>query len=396
MKNVNIEKNNLITYFMLFIIFAPSILSRYPLLDTISSLLQNCVLVFFIFKIFGSKIFKLSSLEKRGIIYFSIYIASTFLNKGEMSRVIIDSAKIILACMLLYRLNEKYKDCFLHILKNVLSVYIFINFLSLIFIPNGIYFSFVKQNEWYSQIVRWWVLGGKNTMIFYLIPTNVLCQYFIVNNSKGKKMNLFMIFITILTPLLAKSSTSTITIMVVSLFTFFRKYLLLLKKKTIIKGIVVLYIILSVMLLTNSTQKFDFLAGIFGKDLTFTGRVGVWEQAKDLIKLKPILGYGYLSSTYQQTLFGSVSYVNCHNSLLEILLNGGIVLLFAMINIIKLIIQKMKKIDKHKFILIALTLLSLAIESSFEAFASSKLFWLILFIIFFMCVNDTYEQNSEV
>ena len=40
----------------------------------------------------------------------------------------------------------------------------------------------------------------------------------------------------------------------------------------------------------------DFLLSFFGKDATLTGRTDLWLAILDLIKQKPLLGWGYMAT----------------------------------------------------------------------------------------------------
>ena len=64
---------------------------------------------------------------------------------------------------------------------------------------------------------------------------------------------------------------------------------------------------------------------LLGKDLTFTGRVGLWDRAIEMIKEKWFFGWG--NKNYGSIILRDYYYWYAHNLLLDILLEGGVVTL---------------------------------------------------------------------
>lgn len=70
----------------------------------------------------------------------------------------------------------------------------------------------------------------------------------------------------------------------------------------------------------------DFTS-LLGRDAGFTGRSLLWEQALELIKQKPLLGWGNDPEIIQ--IWGG--YFSSHNQLLDIAARGGLLTLFLYI-----------------------------------------------------------------
>ena len=90
------------------------------------------------------------------------------------------------------------------------------------------------------------------------------------------------------------------------------------------------------------TANLEEVAGRFGKDITFTGRVPLWQESLVAIGEKPWLGYGYegffggpLSASHRITAFPQFDWgpTHAHNALIESALDVGIPLtvVFAVI-----------------------------------------------------------------
>jgi len=397
---VKINKDVLKNYIILLMLFMPTVIIKYPLLDKISSLMKNIILFLFLGSyILKKEFFKTNKNYSEGIfymiLYFIVLIFITLINSGDFLYVFTSSIKIIAGCIAIYDLyNKRNNDTFLLNLKNILGLLTILNIISIIVFPNGLYTEAVVENEWHMAVSKWWLFGGKNSMIFFIYPANLLAQYFICNKRKKTLFNYLVIICTVLTPLLAKSSTSFAVMLILSSNLFFNKIFTKMKIKKLVIIFIFIYFAVTVVLLTNtSVGILSFVASLFGKDVTFTGRINAWAEVINYILKKPIIGYGLLSSVQQQHMLGSISFVNCHNTFLEVLFNGGVVLLYFMIVFIKKIIRKIYVSDKSTNILLSFAILGIAIESSFEALNANNLFWYMMFIMLIVSIDSIKNVN---
>lgn len=70
------------------------------------------------------------------------------------------------------------------------------------------------------------------------------------------------------------------------------------------------------------------IAALFGRDLSLTGRTGIWSYAFDSISARPIEGYGFSSTTYggfTRLLIGRIGLNHPHNGYIDFALGVGIV-----------------------------------------------------------------------
>ena len=101
-------------------------------------------------------------------------------------------------------------------------------------------------------------------------------------------------------------------------------------------------VFLNVFLL--SIRKLSFMEPIFksfGKDITMTGRIGIWDSAIRLINKSTLFGYGISDNMYYVTV-NNVK-MEAHNMLLSYMLQGGIILLILMVFLICLYGWKIKQ-----------------------------------------------------
>lgn len=83
----------------------------------------------------------------------------------------------------------------------------------------------------------------------------------------------------------------------------------------------------------------NIIYNILGKSVTWKGRLIIWEQIFEVIKEKPILGYGYYNSAVNQL----VGFGNPQNGVLKLLLDTGIIGLVLYALIVWLSLKNLKK-----------------------------------------------------
>ena len=131
-----------------------------------------------------------------------------------------------------------------------------------------------------------------------------------------------------------------------------------------------------------------------GLDWTFNGRLFVWESANALISNSPWVGYG-VENTVIST-FWSEGMTYAHNQLMQCLVDGGVILLLAMIWMLLSVCRYIKQIDnlnlKRVCIAIYCSLLFISIFDSFTLYGYS--FVLIAFMVREGLIQQKVEYNE--
>lgn len=365
---LSISKNKLKKYlFFIFLIlpyFKPAFFTTIPLVNKIFNAFQ--VFNFLIIIILTIKEKNISKINILIVIFITILIFSTELNNGNLEEAITIGLRIISLCFLVdYGLRKNTKE-FLISFEYLLTFLVFINFLTLFIYPNGMYINL--SNGYKSN----WFLGFKNSHILYILPSILLSlinSY--IYSEKINKRTIFLIIISTISVLKVKSSTSIVAIMMIILFLFFKnsikKYNLNLKKYVICYLVAFFSIIIFRI---QNLFKF-FIINILGKDLTFTGRVYIWDYVIQKIKMKPILGYGVEYRNYLLSIDKYPFYYS-HNAILEIIKQTGLIGILIIYFIIRTIIKKLNKYKKE----------TITITISF-----------VLFIYLIMMLMETYEYE---
>lgn len=402
MKAKSLKLSEIVMFFVTIILFRPTIIMYMGSVDRVFSLAANLmyglVIMFWIYKGVST-----DSWMRAMAVFCGTVIVSTFLNNGNTKSALFVFGKIFISCLIIKFMVDMYGEKAFVAMKSALLFLVIINMLSLIAMPEGVIQVKRVVSRWYEYEVPWWVFGNKNGMLPWLFPTNIIAQVSILKRkSEGKKayFDYFIVFTTFVSAFLSKSSTTIVTMTLLTMFIFIYRYLLPLKRFFGVKVILAFYIIFTVMLITSSQLGiFEFVANIFGKDATFTGRTTAWENSLPLIANSPILGYGMLSVDTARKLLGAYAFVNAHNTFLQTLLEGGLLLLLEFFSMFMLLDKKtknMKAENQEISFLIQWSLLVFCLQMSFEAYTDSRIFWFMITIMYYILNFIEKEKRTEI
>lgn len=242
-----------------------------------------------------------------------------------------------------YGLNRNRKS-FIRMITITLVTFVLINFITLIIYPNGMYMQGIYSENWF--------LGYKNVHVRFIIPA--LALVLTQKNGQWKKDILCYVFIAIgiVSCILAKSSTAIVGILLFVALIIgdsvreknLRHIVRFFLKPSVL---VPLAVLANYLVLTGNNL---FISGIvqewLGKDLTFTGRVYIWERCVILVQQNLFLGLGYVNSEDFYDLIAVGAGAHPHNYVLGWWFYGGIVAL-AMISLAYIYIIRQ---NKHRII----------------------------------------------
>ena len=289
-------------------------------------------------------------------------------------------------CLLVYVYMIKNPDTLLSAIK-VLDIYIYLNLISILIFPNGMY-----QSGLYTEN---WLLGYKNPQIRIILP--ILTLSLISTYYKKRKFdfsNYTLITCSVLTFVFNRSSTGLIGILVfVVLFILFKYNIpswFTLKTSLLLSGFFFILIVIY-----NMQYLFAFIIEDFlHKDLTFTNRTIIWQRSLDFLNDKLLLGAGYMNAQEYGNIMQNEFFSHPHNYYLYIILNGGIVLaiiiLFGYILADKQIMNYKNTIPSN---LILFSLFVLLIIGLTESLTSTVLLYPML--VFAMMLNRLERTKND-
>lgn len=175
---------------------------------------------------------------------------------------------------------------------------------------------------------NWYIFTYDNASIFLFLPVAAALIYYCYNYNK----KLYPVFIgyssIILGMYISKMAATAMVTYVFFTFLLFYYYKKLNENKkirfkmTYVNSIIIIIVIYIFILSFVGSDICYYIAGLLGKDGTFTGRDVIWRRSLYYIKENIIFGNGMESEgiRYLKIMMGQ-----CHNILLEIMYDGGLV-----------------------------------------------------------------------
>ncbi len=285
---------------------------------------------------------------------------------------------------------DMYSDDMRHVCKvlyRFLGLLIFINFVTLLVFPAGMYVTGVTNTASEN-----WFLGFKNKHMIYFLPFVGL--NLILGNLEGFTWkNFVMLAIVLFSALFAGSSTIILClalILIVGFMPFVRKNYKVFNMYSYFGLSIVLFILIPLLRLQ---YLFSFLiVTVLNKGIDLTYRTNLWDLALREIREHPIIGWGEQSVDVKHLLYHSHSIISAHNQILEYLYIGGIVLLTLYIIINLLLAKKLTGMRRFGFIQVASGMyLALQVALIAEVYTDASIY-MIYFILWYI---DRLNGRSE-
>lgn len=389
MEKVSIKKVDIKNFVLFFLLLLPFFESEFitinlPKFNLLFNILKLISFLIILILIIINK--KISKIIIAIAIYLLILIISTVQNNADISQCINRIFNIITVCLIIDYGLKKETNVFLVSFETLLSLLIYINLLTIIFNPMGMYCD--KLGNCLN-----WFLGYKNSHILFILPS-ILVSF---TNSYYKKNHLtinnyILLVVSILTLILNKSSTSLVGIFIIIILIIFTKNLKLTKVFNI-RNYFISYIILFFSIIVFRIQNlFSFIiVDILHKDITFTGRTYIWDYVFKFINKKKMLGYGIENNILRLNKTLVHQSYHAHDQLLEIIYKTGIVGLLSYFYLILISIKELYKYKKNKVSnFISIVMCAYFIMMLTEAYSFEYTMFLFVF-----CYNVKYLVRKE-
>ena len=303
----------------------------------------------------------------RIVAYYYLFLLMMTLINGTMTiNIAIYNIKYIvfIACVhMLYQMNPSST---LKTLFSVILLFVFMDLMTILLYPNGLYTTVTEYSQWSSASVANWFFGNKNNRITWELLLICLADMCYSCGYVKRWLYYCTMIGCALAVILTKSSTSLVAITITLLFVFIRN----LYPKNVIINWKVFFAVYAVIVTLILGGNVGFLSPIvnqlFGKDITFTGRASTWVTVINYIKQKPVLGWGIITSDQAVQMISKASAVNAHSQWLQVILQGGIVGLLIFVAIIFECFKKLKVAKKETQCFLIGLLFSLLLVMIFE------------------------------
>lgn len=334
------------------------------------------------------------------VTYYLIQIFSDAINGLDINRDIVMFVKMSVFLVSVCFIIRKYKIAFLEFIYNIFKVIIILNGITVLFY----YDKGIIQDAYNTPIYFW---STRNHIISLALVTLVLG--YILNEVGLEKDSRykFLVFYTTIEIFILKSSTAIIAITCFLLFLIINNIFSYINKTINLKITILSGLVLQILVVVFRIQeKFPGVISLFfNKEITLTGRTSLWDQALLSISRYWVWGQGNssaagLSGWLTMSSWNSAinalenTYFVAHNQILEILLNGGLMMLIPFLLAIFFAIKEVNKIkDNHIINMIAGTLFSYFIVMITEVVYPYPPVW--IFIIMISCLGNLKESEKE-
>ncbi|MDU4884834.1 O-antigen ligase [uncultured Clostridium sp.] len=287
---------------------------------------------------------------------------------------------------------EIYSNNPMKLYKNmyyVFEIFIYINFITLLLFPNGMYSTGVI-----GETTENWFLGFKNKHLIYFLPstgiTLILCKFDKVNFRR-----VLLLIITIISAIYVKSGTGILclgVLFIIVLIPFIRKKYKIFNMRTYLFVIIIMFFAIPIFRLQ---YLFSYIiVVILKKDINLTYRTGLWDRALNAISQHPIMGWGEQSYDVKHQLYSSNSIISAHNQILEYLYIGGIILIILYLIINIMLVKKTMRYSRFEVTQIVSALyLALQIALIVEVYVDPS-----MYMIYFMVwhIDSICKKNQNV
>lgn len=258
-------------------------------------------------------------------IYYGELIFSTIINNVDIKLILLRAVSqfsIFMICIYYASWVPDNLICAIFYLGELLT---YINLLTLLLFPNGLYSSTINPINWF--------LGYKNQFFPFYIGFFVVA--FLYGKAYRKKIrSILLITCMIFSLFLANSTTSiiaTILFIVLALIIKVDKG----KRINSLSLSIINIVTFAFVVIFRQVNKLSFIiVDILGRNTTLTGRIRLWDEILIMIRKKIMIGYGFRSNPETAIMFKRYWAVHAHNMILQSLFEGGVIglILFLILN----------------------------------------------------------------
>lgn len=235
------------------------------------------------------------------------------------------------------------------------------------------------------------VLGYDNDFTRYMIVAYFIAMlYYLITEKKGR--SIILILGTHITLIYAGVATGIMAMLIMDILLVISN--LRLFNFTIRQSFIV-YLITEVSIVFLKVQNFFsyIIVELLNKDLTFTGRITVWEKSIDKFLDRPLFGFGDMNQLTEQLILGDVY---CHNGFLELAFRGGVIQLVLFICIVYVLDKATKQyFDRHTISICAVALSGIWVTSLLESIFHFEIIMGVFALIYSACMYIKAKKNSN-
>lgn len=321
------------------------------------------------------------------IMFFLFIIGSTFINSTSVKDAFYKSTESLLL-MMMFRYYRQNCKMVITVAFIALSFAIYLNFAYMLMNP-----TWLVETE---KEVSGYLLGGNyNQMggrMLCAIVTGIVC----VRYSKLWLINLIPLTIISVTSVSLVSSTTSLACIILFIVLACIPSSALKVLASVCISIFVLifqvFVVFSGKGVENNPVIVYIVQDVFEKDLTFTNRTSMWDASLRAFSDSPLIGWGYVDTDWYVTRMES-SAVGPHNFLLQVLINGGVVLLILFAIFCYMSLKDIRKNMSNELSTIVFGIVIMSLMMTMEVYPYFYVIYMFMLVYYY---NDYSKQNIKV
>ena len=235
-------------------------------------------------------------------------------------------------------------------------------------------------------------VGYKNNFITYGLLAFLLAIFQIVRGG-----NIWRSFALILSMLVSITMVSNATgiagCAVILIFLLLRLYKYNRICNIVSYSIITVLFFVGVVLLRLQDKLSFVIQNLLNRDLTFSARTFIWDDAIKLIQASPVTGYGILT---EEGVFHVLNKMWTHNQILGILFEGGAVGLLLFLIILFIAFRELFLLRNNIYSqILSLFIFVLMIMSQFEYYTTAPMLLFIIFACHIRCFGEQLLTKEE-
>ena len=368
-----------------------------------------CVRLMFIM-IYGLKIL----LQKKKIdwsksfllinILFLLFIGKSILRTTSITYYMLQllSKPYLIVLYMQHNFNNNFKiKNILNVWKKLLFILCFIDFITIIIFPNGMY---AEKNYAIN-----WFLGYKTARLVYSWALLFIASYLDFCEIKvGKKhlskLTLFSFVICIFSAFRSQATGACTALIVYVILIYLLKmeneknsggrlYYLYSPKKIILYIGIIYYLVMSI---ESNVYIQNMVTSIFKKSTTLSNRTDIWKNCFEFFMQSPVFGKGIFTPLEYISISKYYLGTNAHNYLLTLLISGGIIALIIYLYMLKVSMTRKNRIyTRQELTLIVAIIVFLFVGVTSSALAFSTFAFLPFIILEYEKIKKRKEDINE-
>ena len=323
--DMRIKKRDLRMFLLTIPVVKPMSMSFFSLTNNlylVASLLTFC---YILMDMLMAKL-KMHLITKLVIALEMIVLLASIVNGGPLRDTILSVIGLsYIALLINWSVEKKFAGTLIKSMVFQLELCTYINFLTLILRPEGF---FSRSIAAYGRTQEWF-LGSDHYFVVWAIPAFLIAMIYKDLFGDSKRSYCLVAF-TVLTQFISGSSTGLVGVII---FLIWLVVPVLRKIITPTKSIILaVFLFITIVYMQQSDFLEPIIVDLLGKDMTYTNRLEIWNNAISAIGKSPFFGYGILTNKNIVDLLGQLNNgfrwegaTHCHDQYLQIGLMSGLI-----------------------------------------------------------------------